>query len=778
MLKPRLNPGDLRRFRAVFERHLRRFLPGHSPMVGPAPEPGADLETPLIYRGRPLGRLSLFLEPGAKKAPPQVAALLPAVAASALELVSLHKALVTDRQTGLGNRDFFMSRLCERIRLSESEPRTLKSWEDEGRVQLVLALFEIDPKPGQRGDLRALAETVGEIDEIAALARLGDRRLGCLFQASPGEAKARLERIRGLALTRFGDLSPLSAFALFPGDLALDPAAPFQSRLEAANALMERAATALAFAASRRRPAPVIGFGELVGSHGQVVQILPQDRVIINLGRSMGALPGQVFAVRGEDSEPKGEITVFEAGEAWSLAHVTAGRSARLSAGDRLAFSRMDWTVEPGEELEARASFEREGFVKNLVRLAAPDRPLTLAMVRLDDHERLAAVAGPAEVKKRLDLLMSSALEDERTAPEILVAWGPGTAALAWASVDPASARSRAEALIASLKGSAPASAGLVHWPAPTLRPESLVAAGLKALVEAAMTGPETAISFGPQTLNISGDRLFDEGDVEGAAEEYRQGLAMDPPAAGRLNLLNSLGVCHGRLGDQKAATEAFDEVLAIDPSNLMARFNQGCSHLLAGRLEEALEAFEKAEAIEPDNFQVLFNLGKTALELGRFERSLGALAKASEHRERNGRVHRLLGQARLLSGDRDGALASFKRAVKFNPDDADSLSSLGALFLDSANDQEVALSLFQRSVELDPTNSLFRRRLGMLLYQLGDFPAAERHLRLAVEYGCREEDVRRSLAGLTASDDDYEEMDPPAGAADRPGDGGAGQAG
>jgi hypothetical protein len=52
-----------------------------------------------------------------------------------------------------------------------------------------------------------------------------------------------------------------------------------------------------------------------------------------------------------------------------------------------------------------------------------------------------------------------------------------------------------------------------------------------------------------------------------------------------------------------------------------------------------------------------------------------------------------------------------------------------------------------------------------MLLYQLGDFDLAERHLRLAVEYGCREEDVRSRLASLSAEDsaEGQEPQEPPA---------------
>lgn len=758
MLKPRLTPKDLARFQGVLHKELLRFLPGYRPVAGPFPEPEADLSLPLAYRGRPLGHLSLFLENNGKKLHKEVEALLPQVAASALDMVSLHKALATDRETGLATRDRFLSKLAKLVPIQEGAQRGPRAFDDEGEPQLALALAEITAKPGQGPGLSHLAEVFGGIEECAALGRLGDRRLGALLRSGPAEAKAALESARAEILRRFPSGGYISAYAAYPQDLAMDPGAPFKNRKEAARTLMERADTALHFAAGRRGHAPVVGFGELVSTFGQVVQVLPQERVVINLGGPMGALPGQVYSVASDSGEPKGEITVFETGEAYSLAHVTGGRGARLTGGDRLAFSRMDWSLEPGEELETKAGFEREGFTRNLARLAESGRPLTLALARLDDHERLIAMAGSEEIKKRLDILMTASLASEREAPEILVEWSPGTLALAWTEIDPQAAKTRAEALVASLKGRAPTSMGLVHWPAPNLKPEAIIPSALKTLVEAAMTGPETVIEFGPQTLNISGDHRFDEGDLEAAIEEYKMGLALNPELSERLNLLNSMGVCHGRLGDQAKAIAAFEEVTRLDPSNVMGHFNIGCSHLLSGRLDDALEALIKADAIEPDNFQILFNLGKTALELGDFQRALGALNRAAELKDRQGRIHRLLGKARLLSGDRPGALAAFKKAVKFNPDDAESLSSLGALFLESDNDQEVALSLFQRSVELDPTNSLFRRRLGMLLYQLGDFDAAERHLRLAVEFGCREDDVRQSLANLAVVETETEE--------------------
>jgi tetratricopeptide (TPR) repeat protein len=189
-----------------------------------------------------------------------------------------------------------------------------------------------------------------------------------------------------------------------------------------------------------------------------------------------------------------------------------------------------------------------------------------------------------------------------------------------------------------------------------------------------------------------------------------------------------------------------FDDVLSLDKQNLMAHFNKGCSYLIDGLLEKAEQSFTQAASIDPLNFEILFYLGKTALELNHQDIALKALNTASELKGRQGIVFHLLGQARLISGDHYGAFTAFKQAVKFNPNDANSLSALGVLYREKDNDSEVALTLFQRSIELDPTNSLFRQRLGRLLFDLGNFQEAERHLRLALDYGCKAPEVHRHL--------------------------------
>ncbi|MDR3204351.1 MAG: tetratricopeptide repeat protein [Deltaproteobacteria bacterium] len=759
---PILRPDDLVKFRRVFCQAIHRFLPDYHVAVGPTPESSAVLSAPLTYLGRSLGYVSLRLAENAAQAPQAILDLWPEVALAALESVALKKALITDRFSGLNNIDYFMAKLRRLTLPSVAGPKALRLWDGAEAPGLALVLMEIgrDERSPFKRELKILIDIARKRLKPLSLARAAPRRLAALVALSPEEVKIRLENLWAGITAECPLWRYVCSAALYPQDLAFESSERYHQYNDAAGSLMDKAAVALEFAQSLRVPPPLICFGDLINSSGQIIQILPQDRMVVNLGATMGARPGQVFVVSGREGEPKGEITIFETTETLSLAFSNTGRSGeRFSAGDKLTFSRLDWSreVSEGTDFEKKRDLERDSFLRHLMALAHKGQNLTLALVRLDDYDKLRALAGEEDTERRFEDAIGEALKNLSLAPEISVGWEAGTAAVVWLFEDENQEKVKplASELVKALSLKAPSSMGLVSWPNPAVKPEGLIQASFKALMEASMTGSQSAIFFGPKALNISGDHLFDEGDLRGAMEDYRKGLLLDP---GYLNLLNSLGVCHGRLDEHKEALAAFDEVLALDPQNLMAHFNKGFSLLKAGRLEEALSSLKKADDLDKGNYEVLFHLGRTALELGEVDLALDALNRASETKGRHGEIYRLIGRAKLVKGDGDGARNAFKKAVKFDPDDAESLSSLGVLFLEQSADQEVALSLFQRSVELDPTNSLYRQRLGKLLFSMGDYKGAEHHLKTALEYGCRTEEVRSQLQKLSEVFQDTDE--------------------
>ncbi|MDR1487703.1 MAG: hypothetical protein LBT62_06930, partial [Deltaproteobacteria bacterium] len=316
-----LRPGNLHRYRKVLEAELSRYLPNYQFRLLDAPDKDDDLSSPLSFRDQILGYVSLRLKPGHERASKEVLNLFPEFILAALEKIALKKALTTDSETGLNNRDFFYFKLKKLLAPMTSGPKALKLWEGGAAPELVLALFEVgSAKRSAKADVKELSSILKTTPDLISTARLSDRRLGIIFRADASEALSLLNNIRATFLKKYPTTQYYCAYALHPQDLALDPQSPFHDPSVAAEALMEKADCALHFAFGRRTPSPAIGFGDLINSYGQIVQVLQQDRVLINLGMSMGALPGQVFTVQSPSGERKGEATIFETAEAHSLA--------------------------------------------------------------------------------------------------------------------------------------------------------------------------------------------------------------------------------------------------------------------------------------------------------------------------------------------------------------------------------------------------------------------------------------------------------------------------
>ncbi|MDR2459443.1 MAG: tetratricopeptide repeat protein [Deltaproteobacteria bacterium] len=755
-ISTRLLPKDLKRYEADFILEMKGFFPDLLFTISDCPEPGAYKSFNLRHLGRDLGTLNVSLL--GEVFNPQTEEFLMKAASSLLGKIALKKALTLDRESGLYTSEYFMAKL-KRLMVAKAHPKSL-ALDEGGQLPLVLALGELSPEwgPSRRKLIRDLRALPG----VKCLGRLAESRIGVLFRSTPEEARKALETARVRELTRNLNAHYHLAMAVYPEDMGtLDHLArePIPHRL-----LLEKAATALFFAQRQGPRSPVIAFGDLVLSCGMITQVLPQDRVILNLGRSMGAAAGQIYLAKDNLGNVKGEIAIFETAESYSLAHILAGNRGRsLASGDLLEFSRVDDALEHRSVCAIKDKGSWEKLLDSLINLAQPDKPLLFALARLDDHEKLLALEGQYEAELKLQNF--SAALNQKFNPTLLSPFDAGTMAFVWAP-PPEDMASKLTDFLTQMAQGASISMGLVFWPSDVISPKTIHTAAKDTLLESAMTGSSVVTVFGPQTLNIIGDRLFDEGDIRGAIEEYRKGLQLDP---GHLNILNSLGVCYGRLGDQKAAMTAFEDVLRLEPDNLMATFNKGCSYLLSGEPEEAEKALEKAATLAPDNFEILYQLGKTALELGHTEKALTYLERAAEQKGRRGVVFSYLGKGRLDTGDKAGAMAAFKQAVKFNPDDAQSLSHLGVLYRDEGKDNSMALSLFRRSVELDPSNSLFRRRLGLLLYGMGQFQDAERHLKSALEYSKHNylnselSSMDQLAAKLKAIVDDFKDEEKPA---------------
>ena len=260
---------------------------------------------------------------------------------------------------------------------------------------------------------------------------------------------------------------------------------------------------------------------------------------------------------------------------------------------------------------------------------------------------------------------------------------------------------------------------GIAAYPAFSYRKQDIIRNAGKALDHADYFGSGSIVAFDAVSLNISGDKLYQNGDIEGAIKEFKTALLFDPD---NVNVHNSLGVSCGVLEDFSKAIREFKECIRLSPKEVMPLYNAGLIYQLTGKKEKALKHFQKAGKLGEELFEIDFQTGKLLLELGKSEEGREYLEKALKLKPESSVALFYLGESFAAVGMMDEAEAAYEKAIKINPNDAASLSSLGWLYDQKDKNRDVSLAFCRQSVEIAPDNGLFRQRLGRL-YMKRDLP-------------------------------------------------------
>ncbi len=253
---------------------------------------------------------------------------------------------------------------------------------------------------------------------------------------------------------------------------------------------------------------------------------------------------------------------------------------------------------------------------------------------------------------------------------------------------------------------------GLATYPLAEFKRNDTVDYAWKSLIHATMLGPGSVVALDAVSLNISGDNLYQDGNIAAAIEEYQNALMLDPLDS---NVHNSLGVCYGMQGRYEEAASEFDFVLRLNPDEIMALYNRAVIFHLAGDTDLSRSFVEKALARNDDIFEIILLAGKIYLENGELANALSFLEKAVSSRPKSVMALRHLG-ACLTSLERlKDAVAAYSRAVRINPNDAESLSQLGILYDRIGENPEIARLFCRQSVAIAPENEIYRQRLSLL---------------------------------------------------------------
>lgn len=166
-----------------------------------------------------------------------------------------------------------------------------------------------------------------------------------------------------------------------------------------------------------------------------------------------------------------------------------------------------------------------------------------------------------------------------------------------------------------------------------------------------------------------AGEANQSQGLYDAAIREYRQVLGVAPRRPGiRFRLGRALlerSVKESSSGDALEARRAFEDELALDPTNATAAYELGEMRRKVGELEPARALFEQALAAYPDFDYARVGLARTLIALGRPAEALEHLQSALRSNSANEVAYYQLAQAYRALGnaiEQEKALAEFNR--------------------------------------------------------------------------------------------------------------------
>jgi tetratricopeptide (TPR) repeat protein len=207
------------------------------------------------------------------------------------------------------------------------------------------------------------------------------------------------------------------------------------------------------------------------------------------------------------------------------------------------------------------------------------------------------------------------------------------------------------------------------------------------------------------------------------AAEDFRQVLKLEP-ALWKVQML--LGMCEKRLGHLTSARTSLEESfphLQEPKLKIQAGLELAELNYQVGELGKSAEVINALWQLDPKNEDVLYSAYRTYSDLA--DSALNAIALLAPD---SARLHLIIAEHLINEGDREGAIAQYKKVLQLAPQLPGAHFELGeALLQDSKTlrERREAEEAFKAELAHNPVNLNAECRLGDIYLSAGDLDAA-----------------------------------------------------
>lgn len=499
-------------------------------------------------------------------------------------------------------------------------------------------------------------------------------------------------------------------YVLFPQDF--DVLTAERSPKDLAYSLLAKAQLAAQRAFEQKKS--YLPFNTLIQEAGNIVEVLPHNRFLVNLGKNVGLKEGMSFSVYAQEEERidafiepqkqyKGEIHIVEIFDEYAIAEQTLlyDPTFPFTAYDSLIKLPDDYsrTKKAHTQIQKDALtqlYKHADFLSLFSELRQSNQLFTLSFMQIEEKQAdlpmenllaqavqhfMQAFVHPHSLEEGRDYILS------RYSNNGILLF------LSHTKLNKDTAYILYQGLAKQLNQlfQQKIAIGIAEYPFLHYRTHDALENSKKALEYAKLLDFPHVGFCDSLALTISADKLATQGLLYEAMQEYQNALLADENNA---LAQNSLGVTLVSLGRHAEAQNAFLRALELTPDDISIPYNLGgVSHKL-GDIQEAKSYYLRCLDVEEYSYFAHIKLGQLAEVEEDISLAKDYYEKAIEKNTTHAAPYRNLASIALEEENADQAREYLHTALRVAPHDSSSLALLAKLYLNNEEDPALAATL------------------------------------------------------------------------------------
>ena len=215
------------------------------------------------------------------------------------------------------------------------------------------------------------------------------------------------------------------------------------------------------------------------------------------------------------------------------------------------------------------------------------------------------------------------------------------------------------------------------------------------------------------------------------AIDAFRRVVALEPT---NLRARYFLATTYMDAGKDAEARAELERILRADPRSIDARVQLGFLHGRAKRYDEAIAILREAVNLEPKRPELFLYLGTAYFRAKQYDRAAETLQEGLGLDDKQKDLHFQLGVVYEKQAKFDDAVSSFRRVIALDPKHAEAYNYVGYMYAERGQNLDEAITAHRQGARARARERLLHRQSRLGVLPAGQYPRGAAELKRAVD--------------------------------------------